>query len=443
MTGNITSAYEQLAGEILTEGHLGHGIQEDLLLDSARWFGRPLTAGNASFGDFFRAAMEHHIGLLSAVDLDIENERDCLEFLGFLRYLLRWISGLPQDVVRKSPKPLMLVIGWHGALQQFGAQVMRRGGPSVIYWGAFRSLRSCLHLGSYRRLAELIWITLAHELIGHQLAFCTHGGPLLSRDDLRDIVTASHIRFLKLVDSSSMSAEAFLALPDLLAAVARVRYYGPSTDMRRYCSNLAEVIAFAVAGNPPEANPCNGDVQAVLRRGLLREQSPLACDSSSATMLYRGYDFSKATFPAYFVERSSSGWRETQAVAQHDRWMTLTGLFDAFRFVSSHKQPGERIDLQSGKKLFLNAQSANYVLEVGAVRLLISPFGVFDPAQCDAPLSLPYTLRSNATTITLARHPGDDASIVVTSDGGCRVAAHLLPVPYAGIPQVPKPTAGP
>lgn len=433
VTTSIKETYERLASEMLAGGYLGHGIQEDLLVDAARWFGTPLGGGTASFADFFRIALDHHVALLCAVDLDAEKEEDGREFLEFLRILLRWVEELPQEVVRKAKDPLLLVAGWQGMGHQLGAQIMRPGGPAIIYWGAFRSLRSSLQFSGYRRLTQLVRTTLAHELIGHQLPFCTAGGPLFSRDDLAAVLKAMDVRYLELVDSPSMSVETFLALPDLIKAISRVRYYGSERDPQRYCANLVEVIAFAVSGEPAHTVPGRGEIKSILRRGLLCERSPVATDPATGTALYRGFDFSDASPTPYFVEQAGRDRHETEALPKGGRWLTLRGLWTAWDAAERGGQAGREVALEPGRKCFLDGESAGYLVDAGRMKFLCCPFGLFEAACRATPAALPGTLRRGDMVLGVEQRRVEQVSYAIANEGMREIRLRVIPLEYAGL----------
>jgi hypothetical protein len=379
----IKAEYERRATALLQDGFLGHGVHEDLLLQAAWWFDRPLAPGAGALADFFRAALDNHVVLYFAVAP--RSSAAAADLHDFLQVVLYWLRALPDSLLKKSPEPLGLVVSEVGDGQRLGAQVMRWRGPSLIYWGAFQALRPPGQ-GEYWGLADQVRRTLIHELVGHQLAFCSSAGPLLPREDLRDILKASDIRHLKVIDGPPLDVETFLVQEDLLEAVRRIHYFSGRYNEQKYYSNLAELIAFAAEGSSPGADLPHAAVHAILKRNLLRLPNPLTAPGPDGATLYEGYDVAQAGFPRYFIEHIDGAWVETGALRHGDRWLTLRALARAAR---AHKEDLAAAPLREwiepGQVFHLQVPFGGYLLEIHGSQYLVCPFGMFGDLAGDTP----------------------------------------------------------
>lgn len=427
-TPSLADDYERRANELLQSGQLGHGIQEDLLIASAAWFHQPLLPGAGAFADFFGAAAEHHVTLLSAVDLDPGNRAEAADLHEFLSVILRWIQSMPLAVLGKSPAPLGLVVGWMGTGYNLGAQIMRAGAPAIVYWGVFRSLRKALNDSRYHRLSEQIRQTLVHELIGHQLAFCTAGGPLLSREDLRLIFQACQIAEVKLAGSDSMSVDRFLAEEDLLGAINRIEYYASHRDAQRYHANITERIAFSIQGNLGSATSPYDEILSILKRNLLRAPAPLTPPGRPEGVLYEGYEFSKPDPDRYFVACIGGQWRETEAMERDGSWISQEQLCAASVLAGRIPPPARKIE--PDQAFHLNVGPSGYLLLVDGLTLLASPFGlVEEPALWPRP-ACPDRVETDQASVQAVRNPcGTVESVNLRNRSSAALKFALVPLP--------------
>jgi hypothetical protein len=374
---SLQGEYEQRRDRLLQNGCLGHGVQEDLLLRSAAWFHRPLAPEGGSFADFFGTALQHHVAVIAAVDPMADDAARAHDLHAFLQVVLASICRLPAPLLKKSPEPLTLIIAAAGSGYAFGAHILEPRGPSLIYWEVFRELRHSLVLGDYQPLAGQIQRTLVHELLGHQLAFCSSAGPLVPREDLRDILAAAGIRYLKLVDSPSIEVDLFLQADDLLAAVRRIHYLVSRRNAEKYFVHLTELIAFSLDASPPTSALPYGEILQILKRNFLRSPNPVNVPGNGQLPLYEGYDPSGPECRRYYTENTGTAWRETPALCRQGMWLTLAGLIDGWyarrRELSSTPQQW----IEPNRLLFLRIPFGGYLVELDQQAFLACPFGLF------------------------------------------------------------------
>ncbi|MBL8851880.1 MAG: hypothetical protein JNG89_19565 [Planctomycetaceae bacterium] len=408
MPDALTMRYQELAERVLGQGHLGYGRTEDWLMQSGRWLHHPLVPGGGSFADYFRAALDHHVALLCAVNLDPEDAACARDFDEFLRIVLDWILDVPLELLLKSREPLGLVVSGRQSGQAFGSQVMRCGGPSLIFWEVFRSLRRSLRLEDYSRLGEQIGQTLVHEMIGHQLAFCAESGSCLSRDDLRDVLSAAGIDELKLIGRTMVNVDTFLDTDDLLASLQLVEYVVSPRNIGKYFGNVVELIAFAVEGSRPDSHQPYDDVLAVLKRSLLRLSKPISVgDDGSA--LYRGFSFESRRFEEYFIEHRDGKWRETRAARLDGRWLSLSRIVSAAADRRTQLESVEAIEVAPQQRFMLNLSGSSYLLQLDDHVALATPFGIAAGDSLEAVPALAFNkcgaaVRAEPSGSPLIRH---------------------------------------
>jgi len=371
------SEYNRISNRLLQESMLGHGLHEDFLLSSAKWFHHRIGPNNECLADSFESALGHHVALIFALPAISADPAAAADLFDYLRHLVSWVVQLPGDLLRKSPEPLVLVVGHRGLTNQFGAQIMRSGGPSIIYWQNFSSLRQSLGQFNYDSLSDQIGKTVVHELIGHQLAFCSPAGPLITRSEISEILSIAKVDFIKLNDGSSLRARDFVKSADLLAALRRTEYVRSNWQSHRYYGNLAEIIAFAVEGVADNLPFDYQRILGILEGGLLRESQPVN-SPDSRTPLYRSHDLSCQPFKQSYIHLENRQWHRTEALCCGSHWLSL---HDCQRRFQEHlaKSPGP-----AGLSVVRPGQSVNISLPFDALALvindtplLISPFGMF------------------------------------------------------------------
>jgi hypothetical protein len=409
--------YEERLNHLLRDGVLGFGIHEELLRSSAASFDRTLLSGGGALADFFATALQEHVALLLAVNLT-ENE-DAADLHAFLSEVVACLSSLPKPILQKSPQPLGLVIGNHGGGFRLGAQWLQKGAPAIIFWRTFQSLRKSLHTESYAQLRDLLRKTIIHEVIGHQLAFCTSAGPLVTREELRQILQLGGITRLDLTDGSHVSAAQFVESPDLLEMMRRIRYLVSPYSPDRYYENPAEMIAFAVEGEWP-AHRAYRSILNVLKQHFLLDPSPLHTAEASDHVLFQGFDVSTSPATRYFLERAGEGVRETEALQTPAGWISRERLLD--RFYQHHKPdgPGNQVVLEPARAAAIHLPAPGLQIELGDGWYLVCAFGVFGHQAARIAQPLPFT--SGNVRVAL-HHDSSGDRLILTSTAAESVVA--------------------
>ncbi len=369
--------YDRIANRLLNEGLLGHGLHEDLLVNSSHWFHQRIGPNSECLADFFGAALENHVVLVFALPEVSSSAEEAVDLFDFLHHLVSWIVQLPKALLLKSPEPLVLVVGHRGLSDQFGAHMMQRGGPSIIFWQTFYSVRKALRELSYARLSHQIGKTLVHELIGHQLAFCTLPGPIVSHKDISEILQIADIGFIKLNDGSSLSAPEFARSPDLLAAIRLTKYIQSARQAHRYFGNLTELIAFAVEGAGNNAPYNYEGILRVLRGSLLREPLPVNV-AGDRSELYRSHDLSTMPFEHAYVYQTSAGWLQTEARSWNGQWLSLHDCEILCRSILAERaSPACATKVPPDQSFTIQMPFDGIPLVVKDAAFMVSPFGLY------------------------------------------------------------------
>ena len=307
-----------------------------------------------------------------------------------------------------------------------GSHVFRLRGPSLIYLG---DLPRPAPAGSrdYATVSDQIRRTLVHEMVGHRLAFCTAAGPLLTRDDLHNILRVAGVRFLKLIDSPSIEVDAFLARQDLLEAVRQIQYVDARTHEQRDYSNLTELIAFAAEGRSADVGLPYPDIHKILKRHLLCLPAPLNAPGPGQATLYEGYDV--AQLPRRTTTSNTQrGTGSTPARRAGGRWLTLAGLGRACLARAGELVPGsDQQWIEAGSLFRLRVPFGGYLLAVEGNVLLASCFGLFGDLGRSVPTPYGRACQIGRASMSgLAPHDSVWSTYTIHNQSGVRIPFHLL-----------------
>jgi hypothetical protein len=237
-------------------------------------------------------------------------------------------------------------------------------------------LLKSLNAESYRLLRDLIRKTIVHEIVGHQLAFCTAAGPLVTRTDLLDILTLAGVSDVSLVDGTRVRAADLVAAPDLLGMISRIHYLISAHCPANYYENPIEMIAFAAEGEWPTHDEVHRGVLGVLRRNLLRSPVPLHTTDSSGEPLFEGFDLSISPARRYFIRRHADTFRETEAVEVNGEWITRDELVEQLQGVEAGTSDRQLV-LQPGRAAAIYLPPRGCLISVKEDWYLACAFGVF------------------------------------------------------------------
>ncbi len=368
--------YDRISNWLLDNSTLGHGLHEDFLVESSRWFHERIGRNGECLADCFCAARENHVALLFALPSLSPDAEAANDLFDFLHYLVSWIIQIPPGLLEKSTEPLILVVGHRGGSGEFGAQMMQRCGPSILFWQTFSSFRKALGQLNYAQLSNQICKTLVHELVGHQLAFCCSNGPIVTAAEVSQILSIAKIDFVKLSDGSTLSAADFVRAPDLLAAVRRTEYIQSARHTHRYFGNLAELIAYAVDGVPDNLPYDYAGILKVLKGDLLREAQPVN-EAGSRTPIYRVHDLSVAPFRQQYCYLEGTEWTETEAICRNRQWLSLHECQLRFRAsLAGSSALAKTVFLSPRKSLSISLPFDGMAVSIRGRDFVASAFGI-------------------------------------------------------------------